>query len=186
MDTGTNTCIACRVGSISIPGSVSVTQCICPEDSYLAADGITCNTCPTWSSTNSISGLTSVTGCICAEFRVYDTGQGICRLSCPSNMRTVQPTNVSDIPSSCEKCPLNTYADNSICIDCPTYSLSMPNSTSISDCICIAGTYAHFSTKECLLCGIGNYCPGKIHSILTFSPYICNLYMSIHYLIKVL
>jgi hypothetical protein len=161
MDVGAKTCTACRPGSISLSGANDPSLCICPVDTYLANDAITCDACPQWSDTNGVTGATAVSGCICGQYRVYNSGLNTCALTCPANMKPVDPEIEGDPSLTCAICPLNTYITNAECISCPTYGLSSPGSTLISDCVCIAGTYLDLAAGKCQECGIGNFCPGN-------------------------
>lgn len=126
----TTHCQRCPENSESRPASTScecskpyvwnseLGQCeLCPVNTFLESAGV-CTSCPFMSDTAGVAAtVDGITACVCADGYVR------------------HPINTSD-GYMCSACPSNTYESDGVCIACPTNSVSLPNSSSINNCVC--------------------------------------------------
>ena len=150
-------CLACPPGSDSVPGSASVVHCAC-NAGYLGLNGGVCLQCEP------------------GKYK-QDPGEAACLL-CPLDVqgRVQSSLSGSTSPSACFfSCPAGSFGpDGGPCVlclsgkykaepgtlpcvhSCPLYTESLQGSTSVSDCVCVAGR-SKAVNGSCTLCIAGKY-----------------------------
>ncbi|EKX31240.1 hypothetical protein GUITHDRAFT_149425 [Guillardia theta CCMP2712] len=110
---------------------------MCPVDSYCF--GGVLKACPT----NSFAGQFS--------WSIYDC-------TCEAGYYWVEGNGTAGEGSRCGGCPVGSYCNNSVMQSCPSNSLSVELSSSISACVCINGYYPANGDYTCTLCPANSYC----------------------------
>jgi hypothetical protein len=138
-------CALCQTGSMSIAGSTSQSQCICPAGTYSYSSSPSCMDCMyDWTSLPGSSFCSIIrTSCSTGQY----LADGVC-VSCPQG--SYQSLS-SFTGSSCTKCSAGTYG---------SAAPSGSGSTSPSACsnVCTYGTYSLTGANSCSIatrCGAG-------------------------------
>jgi hypothetical protein len=128
-------CAACPAGTFKhVNGSAACS--FCPQGKFSMATGqtseSTCITCPPLS-ISPVQGSSSILNCTCV---IGHTGSGH---NCSACLAGTYKNVTGSLP--CLGCIGGTYSppSSSTCLVCPENSLSAPNSTDVSNCLCNAG-----------------------------------------------
>ena len=152
------TCVQCPGIQTSPVGSTSITQCICPANSYGDAGNGVCTSCP--ENTISTAGSTSSSACtFSCPANSYASGTNC--VNCPSpttsspsgslNLNAcVCPSNGFLYQNTClTQCPVNTYISGKTCMVCPGVQISSAGSTI---CACPTTSYGTAGSGNCTQC----------------------------------
>ena len=134
-------------GSISPPGSVSVTQCFClPGYEGDASKGTDCLPCPI--DTFCASGKL---GLCPANAHAPALSDSILDCEC-------YPGFYGNGSVSCSRCPINSFCTGGFALDvCVQNAVSPAQSTSNMSCYCDRGYYGVYN-NPCVLCTAGSWC----------------------------
>ena len=152
------TCVQCPGIQTSTVGSTSITQCICPANSYGDAGNGVCTSCP--QNTISPKGSTSSSACtLSCPANSYASGTNC--VNCPSPTTSspsgslnlndcVCPSNGFLYQNTClTQCPANTYISGKTCMVCPGVQISSVGSTI---CACPTTSYGTAGSGNCTQC----------------------------------
>jgi hypothetical protein len=154
----------CVLSNCNAGYTYSGSSCVqCADGKYKATMGIqACTACPSTYGYGSTSpaGSTSFSACVCThgapgygEFFIMDTTTSKCLCKCESG-----EYGTAD---DCVNCDWGKYSDvesatsSSVCLSCPTNTISEPGSDSVDDCQCIIGYYLY--NGLCTPCPAGTF-----------------------------
>ncbi|KAJ1482408.1 hypothetical protein T484DRAFT_1624263 [Baffinella frigidus] len=186
-------CLACPMGSASLPGSSLCTSC--PAGSFADLPGSpTCEACPAFSS--GPIGSTSVMQCSCLDGYLGSNGSFLVDCVCSAGYFGVNSSSCTACPpgssspigsnsstnclcddttgvGNCSSCMVKWYGDTTgaiACTRCPYGTNSTTGSYALDDCTCFTGYTATEDGVVCAECGTGTYKPTTGTGTCTMCP----------------